>query len=250
MIRDELALLRRYGGDDGPEQAEATANDLLDPNVFQNEERIALREIRRLVQDPAELSMTNVCVACFSAARDSLSQWRAYAPHGGCCIAFSADHLAGLAASTGFQLAPCVYDRGTQLALLHELTRNVKDEFMRRRGAEQPRSAEEILPKYLTQCAPLLKDPSFEEETEWRLISQQPPLCTSSRFAFREGKSMLVPYYKFSLHRGDEPIRIEEVIVGPTPEPELAVASIRGFLYSQGIRGTAVKSSAVPYRTW
>src|ERR1035441_9693602 len=58
----------------------------------------------------------------------------------------------------------------------------------------------------LHRYAPILKDKAFSEEREWRIISR-PLMCTGERFDFREGSSMLVPFYRFPLDRDQGPIR-------------------------------------------
>jgi hypothetical protein len=253
MVRDELALLNREDGSRVFEEPpEMRSKDLREPGVYQNEKRAALKAMRELVADPARIAMINVCVASFSEVRDSLSQWRAYAPRGGFCMAVSGDRLADMAAAEGFWLAPCVYDRGHQLALVHKLSEAVIGEYILlqvRPDAAQLPSRDNILLEYLNRYAPLLKDPSFAEEREWRIISRPLP-CTSPRFCFREGKSMLAPFYRFPLHREGEPVPLEEIIVDPTPDPERSAASVKSFLVSQDYRGVVVTHSAVPYRNW
>jgi hypothetical protein len=94
-----------------------------------------------------------------------------------------------------------------------------------------------------------LKDSSFLEEEEWRLVS----LASSFEEAsprFRPGRSMLVPYYEHVFPGQNGPVPIEELIVGPTPHPELARRAAEGVLSANGLGSAKVRSSTVPYRTW
>jgi hypothetical protein len=94
-----------------------------------------------------------------------------------------------------------------------------------------------------------LKDPSFREEREWRIISR--PL-TSSRglFDFREGSSLLVPYYKVSLAGDGLAFSVHEVVVGPTPDGARSKRSVRSLLLHHGLENVPVEVSDVPYRNW
>jgi hypothetical protein len=193
------------------------------------------------------LASINVCVASFSEVPDSLSQWRAYAPRGGFCIGIRGNRLADLAAAHQFFFAPCLYKRDQQEKLVHALIEQLEENIAGRTGqhAEQRSFPGGGLPAY----APILKDPAFFEEREWRIISR-PQKCTGSRFDFREGNSMLIPFYRFPLECGTGPMPIEEIIVGPTPDPERSAQSIRSFLASQGLAEVKVNPSVVPYRDW
>ena len=61
---------------------------------------------------------------------------------------------------------------------------------------------------------------------------------------------MLTPFYRFPLHRESELAPLEEIVVGPTPDPERSEASVRSFLLNQGYSSVSVTRSAVPFRNW
>src|SRR5205809_7958858 len=67
---------------------------------------------------------------------------------------------------------------------------------------------------------------SFSEEREWRLISMPKMI---SELNFRQGTSMLVPLFKFSLEK-DTNAYLDSIRVGPAPHQELAVTSVRLLL--------------------
>lgn len=102
---------------------------------------------------------------------------------------------------------------------------------------------------YLHRYAPILKDYAFREEKEWRIISR-PKMCTSNEFDFRQGDSMLIPYFKLKL--SDEPatLKIEEIVVGPTPHPKQSYMSAKSFMVRHSLKDAPVTSSSVPYRSW
>jgi hypothetical protein len=74
----------------------------------------------------------------------------------------------------------------------------------------------------LGSLEPIVKDESFSAEKECRLVVQGTP----ERVLFRAGKSMLIPYttYEFDSTGG---YFIDRVIVGPCPDPDLSVKSLR-----------------------
>ena len=100
----------------------------------------------------------------------------------------------------------------------------------------------------LVRIAALLKDQSFHEEREWRLIS---PVCdnyANAPISYREGKSMLVPYMEFPLAQSDQgSLLIEHIFVGPTPNMNLAIGSLTKFLSRAGI-AHQLSNCEIPYR--
>jgi hypothetical protein len=150
------------------------------------------------------------------------------------------------------------YNEEQQRSLVRTLLEDVLEENRKRRSNEQ----QEYVPTsgnllaYLNRYAPILKHKSFEEEFEWRIITR-PRMSTDDRFAYRVGASMLIPYYRLSL--GDlESLGIQEIVIGPTPHPKEARASVHGLLIKNGIpvsgdvspEGVKLRRSEVPFRNW
>jgi hypothetical protein len=219
------------------------------------------------------LQSINVCVCSFSEDRDSLSQWRAYGSKtSGFAIGLPADLLIAATERKGWYLARCVYDPSRQREIIVNLVEEVLEEallgepgFTATEKDEQGipfRGAAGNLLAYLYRYAPILKDGSFQEEREWRVISR-PLMNQGTDFSFREGRSLLIPYSKFPLHAEDLGFRVQEVVIGPTPEQELSKRSVTNFIQSRGMDvatgleeifgekgGVGVEVSRVPYRDW
>ena len=53
----------------------------------------------------------------------------------------------------------------------------------------------------LTQCGAFFKDIAFKEEDEWRLVTGV-HLYDDEKFAFREGTSMPITYYRLGIYNG------------------------------------------------
>jgi hypothetical protein len=193
----------------------------------------------------------NVCVASFSRVSDSLSQWRAYGgPSSAFAIGFKGEYLASLLPKHKFFLVRCVYDLDQQHRIMEALVAEVYDQITEshRTGEIHPLKSGNMS-AYLHRFAPILKDPAFADEQEWRIISR--PLMNSfEQFAFREGASALVPYYRFALEDENADFQIAEVVVGPTPNSELSVASVGNFLVSRNLRDVPIRASHVPFRNW
>lgn len=224
----------------------------------------AVGKSRHVLQDMAlgvqGIEAINVCVCSFSEERDSLSQWRAYGgPTSGYAIGINPSHLAEMVRLEEFYLTRCLYKPTEQTSLIGTLVAKILVENMDRLTGENQEewiaASKLLLPRggslaaYLNSIAPVLKHESFAEEREWRIISQPLP-CGLERFGFRPGVSMLIPYYRVPIAYKDQSLKLDEVIIGPTPNVEQSRSSVRSFLVSQGLEKVPVEVSAVPYRNW
>ena len=204
----------------------------------------------------------NVCVCSFSEDRDSLSQWRAYgAGTSGFAIGFSADLLIAATSKKNWYLARCIYDAKRQREIIQNLVEEVLEENLSGDYGYRPEDDDELeivrarggnLLAYLNRYAPILKDESFSEEREWRIISR--PLMNSSKdFCFREGRSLLIPYSKFPLSYDDLTFRLKEVVIGPARDQERSKSSVISFLMHERLLKRMeidVEISKVPFRDW
>ena len=244
------------------------------------DQRIESAEVGdRLIWDDMKHSIQgiesmNVCVCSFSEERDSLYQWRAYGDStSGYAIGFNSTHLAAMVKHEDFHLAPCIYEVQEQAAILHALVDEVFEQNVARvrdgellySTAEQqkfplPSGAKILSPRggslnaYLHRYAPILKDAAFKEEREWRVISR-PQMCGGDRYAYRAGRSMITPYYRLALSIPEKPMKIDEIVEGPTPHIEQSRHSVFSLLLRMDLHehdpfGTQVKCSAIPYRNW
>ncbi len=98
------------------------------------------------------------------------------------------------------------------------------------------------------RIAALLKNSSFQEENEWRLVlptllDRTTPMNNPPRF--RVGKTTLIPYiaHPFS---ANAPLPIVDIILGPASD-ENSVFAAQRFLKSEGLNLTP-RLSKVPYR--
>jgi len=168
-------------------------------------------------------------------------------------IGFDTTNLTNLARKDQFELVKCIYDPSTQQKLVDELLKDFIPNFKKSLECgsittDYLNSVSELHPK-LFYLAPSLKDPSFQEEQEWRLFSHSIDL-SNDQIKFREGTSMIIPYYDLKLESVDIGFPISEVIIGPTPNKSLSFQSTKTFLKKNQFDTVKVTNSIIPYREW
>ena len=141
----------------------------------------------------------------------------------------------------GFYLVDCIYSPAKQRMAIDELI----DEFCERIRQEEGQKG---CAAAASRLAVRLKDESFQEEREWRLISMPKGVFESE---FRQGISMLLPYFKLPLG-DDRNAYLQEVVVGPTPHPELAESSVTMLLTKLKLSNPPglVRGTRIPCRNW
>jgi hypothetical protein len=105
--------------------------------------------------------------------------------------------------------------------------------------------------------SPFIKHSAFKEECEWRKVVSKDfrPMPGQK---FRMGKSTLIPFVEIMLdvrREGAECVPrekyfINEVIVGPTPTPDLTLEALRSLFDSEGHPDVTVRSSRIPFKDW
>jgi hypothetical protein len=209
-------------------------------------------------------------VACFCEQGDLLSQWRGYASPGGYALGFDTEAL--FEPAQGPPVYPVIYGRpdtdidsaARQWASLAadgfvEIFQDVFAGLIE--GRPQGEDAEGDIAHrvydfhrvYLARskhlCA-LMKDRSFGEEKEWRIVEHwSPVLSTSPRVDFRHGALGLTPYVSISLPDQNGRLPLREVIVGPGPHTDLRRSAVEFLLEELGYSDVDVHPSAIAYRT-
>jgi Protein of unknown function (DUF2971) len=185
-----------------------------------------------------------------------LSQWRAYTPSGeaGVSIGFSKEALEKIAAQKGFELIKCLYDKAEQLGILNTeldaiIAKFVKDQPSINTSGRPPN--QKYLSYFYRYSERLLKmfcrtkDPFFQEESEWRLVSKYYETYTDLEIKFREGRTTLVPFIEFHLSGMHDDNRLfEQVYVGPSPNFNLAYAAIASFLSNKKACNITINSQS------
>jgi len=225
-----------------------------------------------------------IMVASFSEHGDQLSQWRGYAGHStGVSIGLDLRGLRPPANIDTFVVfAPCVYTDADKAALLKAIFAHyyeaiqthwdsVSNEAHEKAGETQGLTqealqniistkqkqlneiigrAQEELQADLRRIGPLVKDESFFEEKEWRLVlpSEIVKMPMHHPIQFRPVRDALVPYisYPLLLKNQEGPILCNALILGPGSHPHAEVGI--NLLFQTQFITTFARASKVPYR--
>lgn len=204
-----------------------------------------LTKIRKLLH---KIDQGHICVASFCEKGDLLSQWRGYGNLGkGYSIGFDLKRLNLLARKNSFVIWPCIYEETLQNELVEYLVESWCKSLNDKNYCEKEMLR--IIDKDVCLLAPIIKDASFSEEKEWRLISSTIPQ-TPHQMDFRAGEYSLIPYTKLPVINEKGSHCIKEIVVGPSPHIMLAENSLRSFLNSNRILSTKIIRSVIPFRDW
>ncbi len=232
--------------------------------------------ILAIVEFGSYKSVIPVFSTSLSEDRDSLSQWRGYCPNGGYALSFYKEgsfkdsQLSQMISRHNLYIGKCKYGEPESETLIksvfpgHEI-RDFTD-FMRN-GAEATKYSGKGYPPYgielklkvekiikrLIPFASFIKHEKFSAEKEWRIVAYDDNHGYEKFLKFRDGRSFMVPYLEVPLRpdstttEKQEPVQIEEILIGPTPEPRLAKNAYELFKRDYD---TTVTSSEIPYRNW
>lgn len=215
-----------------------------------------LLELGKLIQQLIGVAHY-IFVFSVSEHRNLLSQWRAYTRHGSAVsIGFNKDDLRKLGKKQGFELVQCVYDQARREALLVALIDSALYDF----DAEFPEmpddhiATQHELRDFLNRrkggllkefCR--IKDPTFREEGEWRLVSRYFEKYTDPTIKFRPGSTTLIPYVEIILDGvRDDGYLFEQVYPGPSPNFEISYQAISAYMSNK----RACKTTINPQSPW
>jgi hypothetical protein len=183
-------------------------------------------------------------VSCFCSKGDLLSQWRGYGAGGrGFAIGFDLarlpDHCSKKQISNPL---PLIYDMQEQQKPVLNLTRRACD--IASRHDLKPTELEAFGDEFMFRLGtfmPQMKNPSFTEESEWRLLRISPNEAPK----FRPAHGVIVPYLELSEIPPDV---FTSVTLGPAVEPKFGRRPTRLFLESNGMTHVEVRQSQIPLR--
>ena len=198
-----------------------------------------------------------VFAASFRSHGNLLSQWRGYSRVGkGVSLGFNADAVLQCAKDQSFQIGKCIYDPHDQAHLIKKVIDAVENFAQQAPHITQTQSRTdyhdifEKIESDLLRIAAILKHPSFQEEEEWRIVSSAITDYINAPVLFREGHSMLVPYFEFALTRkGQTDIAMDHIFLGPTPNINISMNSLTLFLTKNGINPEkGISYCQIPFR--
>lgn len=201
-------------------------------------------------------------VACFSEEEDSLSQWRAYGRgEGGFSIGFDPTALFYKANSLPSYLTPAIYDREQQATLVNEIVTWALNEYSRlavkypkEKRDEHRQDWGHVLLWLASAVAPIMKNPAFTEEREWRLIYL---LQSKNEIQFLPRTTGLVPFVELKLgeprsskdgQSQPDLLPIRKLWSGPGRFTETSLLAGRTLLEQNGYDGVGLAASKIPFR--
>lgn len=203
-----------------------------------------------LVYDFLDLARElSIFVCSFSREGNQLSQWRGYCPNAyGFSIGFDYVKLKLQAKKQKFFLRECVYQKKEQRKIVDDYVQTKIVPSLSNLGsdAEMAKMALKAFSEIL-EILPTIKNGHFAEEKEWRLISSafDPP----STIKFRPGKTAIIPYCEFQLAEEGEDLPVECIKIGPTPNKDESLLSLKTLLRKEKMLEWAkVNHSDIPYR--
>jgi hypothetical protein len=234
------------------------ASDILKERLSGSSNKREIEVINDIFTRISKLGKINICVCSFSEKSDLLSQWRGYSKEmGGYSIGFDRRLLEGISGDEFFLLRKCIYDPDEQKkaikVVLDKLIAKHQSNEKRTKLVETSRGLLSVFTPFIREVNlelsllfPLIKHQSFSEEAEWRLISHGN--VSFDELYFRPGKSNLIPFTKMSLGELNNKI-LTGIIVGHTPNKDLAISSTQDILKKENIK-IPVNASEIPFRNW
>lgn len=215
-------------------------------------ERSESREML-LAQSHPDVSKHRICIASFSTASDSLSQWRAYGP---VAVGFELGGL-GFGYSNTVREGPVVYDPAHQFAMLRLLAHLNATAWERERPSEKRR----LRPLYFDNVDRLLdvvaffKNAGFADERELRMVHTENSDLFEKfhrlpvRERFRVSGDLIVPYVttKDLATQSPDVLPITEVVIGPSPNARRLLHGVQRALLAHGYN-VPVRISGITYQ--
>jgi hypothetical protein len=203
----------------------------------------------------------HVFAASLSAREDDRSQWQLYADDAyGVALGFDGRALARLlqaqqsAAACG--LGCVIYDEERQRKFVARLVDEWCNRSRRalRSGKRRVRNGAYFLAglfSYMATCSyeyfPMLKDPHFASEAEWRLAHAHDPSSATCCVVKRRGVDS-IPYVELPLAIAGARMPLVSLWLGPGVATEESRQQARVLLGDLGYRDVAIETSRVPLR--
>ena len=227
------------------------AADVLNDTMKQEEcedVRAFLRKLSVEVQAFGK-NLFHAFVACFCESGELLSQWRAYADHGGgYCLGFHFSSTTLIASNSENLdegkppfLRKVIYNEQEQRELVQKYVKSVVAGTKRAFSARIPDKSYQAAVMALQAANVVLdmlisfKHPAFKEEKEWRLIRVTVESHQPENLRFRETEGGLVPYrptHIFDVREIEKPqFPLSSIIFGPSLEPVRTHSAIELLLH-------------------
>ena len=214
------------------------------------------RLIEAVAAGLGSVGASNICVTSFCEHADLLSQWRWYGEGGrGLSLGVSSQVLRGMARGT-INLWKCIYDadahRELLEAMINRLLAAYRIERERCGGGLGSEAQHYLLERFFAsflQVAPIIKNPNFAEEREWRLVTLPVDVDDDAYGVSMTGDRIIQRYELRFPRDADGWCRaISRVVVAPTKDPELIGEAIALLCRKRRIACDTIAYSQIPFR--
>ena len=193
-------------------------------------------------------------VACFSKQEDDLSQWRSYCGgENGYAIGFRVGDLFGLPLATVVRVN---YDRAQHEKAAAEVAEATVRFFSEGLAKNLAPTVEQWGNDFLTWwdtalsfISPMIKDPGFKAEEEYRIVRPLFEADGLSEMKFIQKSTMMSRHLPLRLPAGGgNRLPITKVFVGPGRHREITRISVDALMRQKGYAGGLVFSSERPFQ--
>jgi len=227
-------------------------------NIFYERIKVSLKEkykkippnFLELVEKAIEYFDNPVFTISFSEERISLNQYRSYSSSipGFSIGMIPTELMRSLSTSTQHKLRRVLYNKDEQIAYADKVLNDTIREYRQSEIIDD--GLIDFIAARIISSAPIIKHPAFYEEKEWRLIFDYlNPI--RSIYKFRSGSSYIIPYLDIPF---DIPKSIREIVIGPTPNPILAIKSVKDYIANRKDLGENIDIITsycdIPFRKW
>jgi hypothetical protein len=195
-------------------------------------------------------------VTCFCAQDDDLGQWRGYCDgENGYAIGFEAQGLFGIPGSIVVRVN---YDKDLHQEIAGRVAAATvsffQDGLAKKRAESTEAWQNEFVPRWeesISRLAPLVKDPAFIAEHEFRIVHEF-SFLEMRNLEFIQKSTMMSRHIRLTLPNGGKMwiprLPVKRIMVGPGRHREITRVSVDLLLKKMGYMGIPVVSSKIPFQ--
>jgi len=203
------------------------------------------------VEDNIKYFNVEIFTISFSERQQSLNQFRSYSKS---IPAYSIGFDPNIMKNSFFpnkivgKMYKCRYTKSKHQEIIYRVISKVLKPMGLATGFTEPIIME--LATSAIALSPIIKHEAFKEEKEWRFVFDYVSPIVEF-YSFREGNSCIIPYLEIPIKVNEV---IKEVIIGPTPQTELAYKSTVEICKKYGVKinedDKNIFNTEIPFRNW
>jgi hypothetical protein len=205
---------------------------------------------------------TNICVASLCENGDLLSQWRGYGGNAsGVSLSFESAKFYRLAQQNRLRLWKCVYEPTQHKSLIREFSEMLLKAYCiiekTKKVGNWEACQQDLLGYFYAsflRVAPVFKNSHFQEEKEWRLVTN-PISSRDKNYHARITNTRCMEYFQLNfdeipeVKKQEEYHLIKEVIIGPSRDSSFISGALGVQLRKYGHKISVILPSRIPFRS-